>query len=53
MVSMICSLYEPESVFQAAAATCAATIGLTLYAMNTKNDFTSCMHWMIGTEPLT
>jgi FtsH-binding integral membrane protein len=45
---MVCSLYTPESVFQAAAATCAATIGLTAYAIKTNSDFTECYQWMMG-----
>jgi FtsH-binding integral membrane protein len=45
---MICSLYTPESVFQAAAATCGATIGLTGYAIKTNSDFTKCSQWMMG-----
>lgn len=40
MVSVFCTIYTPESVMQAAAATCAATLGLTFYAMNTKDNFT-------------
>ena len=39
LVSMICSLYTPESVLNAAIATLGATIGLTLYAIKTKSDF--------------
>ncbi len=35
MVSMICSLYTPASVLNAAIATLGATIGLTLYAVKT------------------
>jgi protein lifeguard len=48
MVSVICSFYTPESVLQAAVATCAATIGLTVYAIRTEADFTECSHWMMG-----
>jgi FtsH-binding integral membrane protein len=48
MVSVICSFYTPESVLQAAVATCAATIGLTVYAIRTDSDFTTCSHWMMG-----
>ena len=39
MVSMICSLYTPESVLNAAVATLGATVGLTIYAFKTKSDF--------------
>jgi protein lifeguard len=52
LVSMICSLYTPESVLQAAAATCAATFGLTAYALKTKSDFTECTQWMLGKKPI-
>ena len=41
LVAFICSMYTPDSVLLAAAATCAATIGLTYYAMTTKEDMTS------------
>lgn len=40
IVSVICTAYTPESVLNAAVATFGATIGLTLYAMNTRSDFT-------------
>lgn len=53
LVSIICSFYTPESVFQAAVTTCAATIGLTAYAMNTRSDFTECKQWMMGKLCLT
>ena len=48
MVSFICTLYTPESVVLAAAATLASTIGLTFYAYTTKRDFTDCYSFMIG-----
>lgn len=48
MVSVFCTIYTPESVMQAAVATCAATLGLTFYAMNTKDDFTECGHFLAG-----
>jgi FtsH-binding integral membrane protein len=38
-VSMICGFYEPVSVLNAAIATLAATIALTLYAIKTESDF--------------
>ena len=41
-LSLICSLYETETVISALILTCAATIGLTIYACNTKTDFTYC-----------
>lgn len=41
MVSFVCYMYTPQSVILAATATLAATIGLTYYAMTTKEDFTS------------
>lgn len=48
MVSYICTLYTPESVVLAAAATLASTISLTFYAYTTKRDFTDCYSFMIG-----
>jgi len=41
LVSYICSIYTPDSVLLAASATLAATVGLTYYAMTTKEDLTS------------
>ena len=41
LVSYICSVYTASSVLLAASATLAATIGLTYYAMTTKEDFTT------------
>lgn len=40
MVSVCCATYEPSVVISAAALTCAVTVALTLYAYNTKTDFT-------------
>ena len=42
LVSFIASKYEPETVLIAAGLTCAITVGLTLYAIFTKTDFTTC-----------
>ena len=53
MVSMICSLYTPESVLNAAVATLGATVGLTLYAFKTKSDFSDSYSKCYGTVPLT
>ena len=39
IVSFVCTLYTPDDVLNAAIATLAATLGLTLYAVKTKNDF--------------
>ena len=41
LVSYVCYMYTPDSVMLAASATLAATVGLTYYAMTTKEDFTS------------
>jgi protein lifeguard len=41
LVSYVCSMYTASSVLLAASATLAATVGLTYYAMTTKEDFTS------------
>lgn len=48
MVSAITSMYTPESVLLCAAATVAATVGLALYAMTTKSDFTSVGNSVTG-----
>lgn len=48
MVSFICTLYTPESVVLAAAATLTSTLGLTFYACTTKRDFTDCYSFMLG-----
>lgn len=52
MVSMICTLYTPESVLNAAVATLGATIGLTLYAAKTKSDFTDSYSLCYGNDDL-
>ena len=39
IVSFVCSLYSADDVLNAAIATLGATVGLTLYAVKTKNDF--------------
>jgi FtsH-binding integral membrane protein len=48
MVSAITSIYTPESVLLCAAATVAATVGLALFAMTTKSDFTSVGNSVTG-----
>ena len=48
LASSICGYYTPESVFQAAVLTTAATCGLTWYAWTTKNDFTKFAHFFYG-----
>ena len=39
---LICASYPPDTVLIALALTTAVTIGLTVYAMTTKTDFTYC-----------
>ena len=39
LVSFICTLYSSDDVLNAAMATLAATLGLTLYAVKSKKDF--------------
>lgn len=41
LVSYVCSMYTADSVLLAASATLAATLGLTYFAMTTKEDLTS------------
>jgi protein lifeguard len=53
MVSMICSLYTPESVLNAAVATLGATVGLTLYAVKTKSDFSDSYSKCYGINAVT
>lgn len=48
LVSVTTSLYTPETVFLCALATVAATLGLALYAMTTKADFTSIGNSVTG-----
>ncbi len=42
MVASITSFYEPEIVLAAAVLTAAVVVGLTVYAITTKTDFTYC-----------
>ena len=49
MVTYITLFYTAESVLLAAVATAGATIGLTLYAMTTKRDFTEFTDYFYGT----
>lgn len=42
-------MYDPQSVLLAAGITAAATIGLTLYAVYSKEDFSSYWHGLSGT----
>ena len=48
IVSFVCSLYSPDDVLNAAIATLAATLGLTLYAVKTKNDFSDSYQKCFG-----
>lgn len=41
-LSLLCSLYETKDVISALILTCAATVGLTIYASRTTTDFTYC-----------
>lgn len=41
-LSLVCAEYETSIVFSALLLTCAATIGLTIYASTTKTDYTYC-----------
>ncbi len=42
LVSGICATYDPNIVLMAAVMTVGITMALTLYAMTTKTDFTTC-----------
>ena len=48
MVSLITSMYTPQSILLCAVATAAATLGLAFYAMTTKSDFTSIGNSVTG-----
>ena len=48
LVSVITSIYTPESVLLAAVATVAATLGITFYAMTSKSDFTDFSNSVTG-----
>lgn len=48
LVSVTTSFYTPQTVFLCALATVAATLGLALYAMTTKSDFTSIGNSVTG-----
>lgn len=48
LVASFTSMYTAESVILAAAATAAATLGVTSYALFTKNDFTTFYHSFSG-----
>ena len=48
LVSLICSIYTPESVLLAGVATLAATLGITFYAITSKTDFTNLSHYIYG-----
>ena len=41
-LSLLCSFFETETVVSALLLTCAATVGLTIYASRTTTDFTYC-----------
>ncbi len=45
---MICSMYTPASVLNAAVATLGATVGLTLFAIYTKSDFSDTYSKFFG-----
>lgn len=53
LVSYVCLLYTPDSVLLAASATLAATVGLTYFAMTTKEDLTSMRFVGKGTPNTT
>ena len=42
MLGSVSAFYEPDAVIMAAGITAAVTIGLTLFAFQTKWDFTAC-----------
>lgn len=48
LVSSFCGYFDPMVVLQAATTTAAATIGITIYAWKTKNDFTELIHYVRG-----
>ena len=42
MLGSVSAFYEPDAVIMAAGITAAVTLGLTLFAFQTKWDFTAC-----------
>ena len=42
MLGSICAFFEADAVLIAAGITCGVTLGLTLFAFQTKIDFTAC-----------
>ena len=50
LVGIITIRYNPQTVLEAASMTAAATIGITIYAVKTKTDFTICgpMLFVVG-----
>merc|ERR1711862_687610 len=48
MVGCVTSMYTTQSVVFAVAVTAALTLGLSLYAMTTKSDFTGCGPFCAG-----
>ena len=42
MLGSVSAFYEPDAVIMAAGITAGVTIGLTLFAFQTKWDFTTC-----------
>ena len=48
MVAVVCSYYDPSTVFIAACMTAVVTIALTLYAMFTKRDFSQWIGMAVG-----
>ena len=53
IVSSLCSYYDADSVLNAALATLAVTLGLTLYAVKTKADFSDHYSRYSGKNTLT
>ena len=53
LVSFICTLYDPDVVLNAAMATLAATLGLTLYAIKSKKDFSDSYSKCWGNNAIT
>ena len=48
LVALCCTRYNPIIVFEAASLTFACVLGLTVYAITTKSDFTQCGDWCMA-----
>ena len=53
MLGSICAYFSADAVLIAAGITCGVTLGLTLFAFQTKIDFTACGGKFTGCDSVT